>query len=95
MMAENNLADSNSPYILTKDSNLFTVGQESPRTAELLSEYGLHCISCFFSEYDTLETGAQIHGMNKSEINDMILEINNQLEKEWKENHKSKNKLHK
>jgi len=83
------LADSSKPYVLAKDSNLLTVSQESPRAAELLSEYGLHCISCFFSEYDTLETGATIHNMSETELENMISEINSQLKKEFKEKQKS------
>lgn len=88
MVGENNLTSSNSPYVLTKTMNLFTVSQESPRSAELLAEYGLHCISCFFSEYDTLEMGAKVHGMSDEEMDEMIEEINIQLEKEFKEKDK-------
>ncbi len=83
MVLENNLTDKNKSYVLSADSNLFTVSQESPRAAQLLSEYGLHCISCFFSEFDTLENGAKIHGMSDYEMNSMINEINEVLQKEF------------
>lgn len=92
MVLENNLTDKNKPYILSADSNLFTVSQESPRAAQLLSEYGLHCISCFFSEFDTLENGAKLHGMSDYEMNSMINEINEVLYREFAE---FKNKNHK
>jgi hybrid cluster-associated redox disulfide protein len=72
-------------YILTNDTILMRVLEESPRAAELLTEYGLHCLGCYFSELDTVETGARIHGMTDDEITDMITEINEQMEKEWKE----------
>ena len=85
MVSENNLTNSNSPYVLTKFDILLNVSQESPRAAELLAEYGLHCLGCFFSEYDTLEMGAQVHGMGVDEIDSMVSEINIQLEKEWRE----------
>lgn len=84
-----NLTNSKSAYILSKSTNLLTVSQESPRAAELLSEYGLHCLSCFFSEFDTLETGAKIHGMNDDEVDEMIKEINTQLKKEFLETQKN------
>ena len=71
-------------YILTNDTILMHVLEESPRAAELLTEYGLHCLGCYFSELDTVETGARIHGMTEDEITDMITEINQQLEQEWK-----------
>lgn len=76
------------PYLLKKSDLLINVAQECPRAAELLTEYDLHCITCFFKEYDTLEMGAKIHGMTDDETDNMINEINKQLEKEWKEQQK-------
>ena len=37
-----------SPYVLTRFDPLSIIMQESPRAVELLSEYGIHCVSCFF-----------------------------------------------
>ncbi len=90
MAGEINLTNSNSTYVLTKTQILMTVAEESPRAAELLADYGLHCISCFFSEYDTLETGAKVHGMTDTDVDDMVMEINEQMEKEWVENQRSR-----
>lgn len=59
--------------------------KESPRAAELLTEYGLHCVNCFANEYDTLEQGSRLHNMSEDEMMEMIDEINAQLEKEWRE----------
>lgn len=73
------------PYILTKSDLLINIAKDSPRAAELLTEYGLHCLTCFLKEYETLEVGAQVHGMTDDELDNMIKEINTQLEKEWKE----------
>lgn len=78
------------PYVLTKSDLLTNIGQDSPRTAQLLTEYGLHCLTCFFKEYETLEAGAKVHGMNDEEIETMINEINKQLEKEWNQVQSSK-----
>lgn len=71
-----------SSYVLTKNTILSEIVGESPRTAGLLSEYGLHCVNCFASTFDTLETGAQVHGMSDDEMEQMIDEINIQLAKE-------------
>lgn len=78
------------PYVLTKSDLLINVTQESPRAAQLLAEYGLHCLNCFFREFDTLEMGAKVHGMSDKEMQNMIDEINKQLKKEWKEKQNSK-----
>ena len=75
-------------FVLTRYDQMTSIMQECPRAAELLAEYGLHCVNCFMNEYDTLETGAQMHGMSEEEMLEMIEEINEQLEKEWREENK-------
>ncbi len=75
------------PYVITKFDALSIILEESPRAAELLAEYGLHCVNCFANQYDSLETGASMHNMTEVEMQDMIDEINTQLEKEWREQH--------
>lgn len=69
-------------FVLSKATILSEVVEQSPRTVELLSEYGLHCVNCFASTFDTLETGAQVHGMGNEEMEQMVDEINTQLAKE-------------
>jgi hybrid cluster-associated redox disulfide protein len=81
----NELVQQAKVYVVTKYDLLGTILQESPHAAELLAEYGLHCINCFANEFDTLEMGAQVHGMSDEEMQEMINEINEQLEKEAKE----------
>ena len=65
------------PLAINKDSNIGELAMQYPHIAETLAEdYGLHCIGCFASSFDTLENGAQIHGMNDQEIEDMIQRLN-------------------
>lgn len=73
------------PYVITRYDPLGVVMQECPRAIELLSEYGLHCASCFANEYDTLEMGADMHNMTEEDMLAMIDEINTELEKEWRQ----------
>jgi hybrid cluster-associated redox disulfide protein len=65
---------------ITKDSNLGEVVRLHPNLAETLLDYGLHCVGCFASEYDTIEMGAKIHGMTDAEIQEMIDRLNEVLE---------------
>ena len=76
------------PYVLTKYALVADIMRDCPRAVEMLSEYGIHCVSCFASEIDTLEQGAFVHAMTEEELDEMVLEINNELEKEWREEHK-------
>ena len=71
----------NTAYLLTKYAILGDVARESPKAAELLAMYGLHCVSCFANSFDTLEMGAKVHGMTDKEVDEMIEEINNELAK--------------
>lgn len=69
-------------FQLTKDMYMSAIGQASPKAAELLAEYGLHCLNCFANQFDTLEQGAMLHGFDDDEIEEMINEVNNELRKE-------------
>lgn len=80
------------PYVITRFDALSIILEECPRAAELLAEYGLHCVNCFANQYDSLETGASMHNMTEEEMQAMIDEINTQLEKEWREENKKVNK---
>lgn len=59
------------------------VGQY-PEAAEVMLEYGLHCVGCFANMYDTVEIGAKVHGMSDTEIEKMLNDVNSRLTKEKK-----------
>ncbi len=75
-------------YVITKFDPLSVILDECPRAGELLAEYGLHCVSCFANEFDTIATGAEMHNMSDVELDEMIDEINEQLDKEWQKESK-------
>ncbi len=61
---------------VNKDTNIAEVISEFPKVAEVMLGYGLHCVGCFANQFDTIEAGASIHGMDEDEIQEMIEEIN-------------------
>ena len=62
---------------ITKKTNLGLIAQTYPELAELLmTEYGLHCVGCFASGFDTLEEGAKIHGYDDADIEKMVKRLN-------------------
>lgn len=65
---------------VNKDSNLAEVVFAYPEAAEILLDYGLHCVGCAASSFDTIETGAKIHGMAEEEIAEMLERINEAVE---------------
>lgn len=61
---------------ITKDMNLGEIVETYPVLAETLLDYGLHCVGCFASAYDTIEMGSKVHGMTDEEIDEMIVRLN-------------------
>jgi hybrid cluster-associated redox disulfide protein len=62
--------------LITKDTLLMKAIEEYPSIAPILTGYGLHCVGCSFSNFDTVEAGAKIHGMPKEEFEMMLKDIN-------------------
>ena len=55
-----------------------------PKVAEIMFDYGLHCIGCAVSADENIEDGCAVHGMPDEKIDEMISKINAALEKEEK-----------
>lgn len=68
-------ADSPKPAI-KKTDNLADVIFKYPAIAEVLLDYGLHCVGCMASSFDTIEAGAKVHGMTDEEIDEMVERVN-------------------
>jgi hybrid cluster-associated redox disulfide protein len=91
-MNTENVQNQEAPYVLSKFDLVADIMRDCPRAVELLSDYGIHCVSCFANDIDTLEQGAFLHSMTVEELDEMISEINSELEKEWREKHLKKTK---
>jgi len=61
---------------ITKDIMIGDLVENYPQLGEvLMEEYGFHCIGCMASGMETLEQGAQVHGMSQKEIKKMVEEL--------------------
>lgn len=65
---------------VTKDTNLAKLVWTYPETAEILLDYGLHCVGCVASSFDTLEAGCKVHGMTDEDISELVDRINEVIE---------------
>jgi hybrid cluster-associated redox disulfide protein len=63
---------------ITGNMTLGEAVSKYPRTMEVLFRYGLHCIGCHISAYETIEQGALAHGLSKEQVKKMIEEMNKQ-----------------
>ena len=50
--------------LITKDMGFGEVLQRFPQTAQVFSKYGMHCIGCAMSSFETIEQGALAHGID-------------------------------
>lgn len=71
--------------LIRKDMKIGELVEKYPDLADVLVEdYGFHCIGCFASGMETLEQGAEVHGMDKNDIKIMIENLNELAEAEKK-----------
>ena len=65
---------------IVKEANLGEVVLKHPELAEVLLDYGLHCVGCFANSFDTIEMGAKVHGMSDEEVDEMVERLNEVVE---------------
>jgi hybrid cluster-associated redox disulfide protein len=53
----------------------------NPMAPQIMFKYGLHCIGCHVSLYETIEQGCMTHGMDDAQIDSMVKELNGKEEK--------------
>lgn len=52
----------------TKTMTIAEVLKLDPNCTELLTSYGMHCFGCPFSQMETLEEAAEVHGFDVEEL---------------------------
>ena len=73
------MSDNNKPKV-TRESNIADIVFKYPEAAEVMASFGLNCVGCFASAFDTIGQGAQIHEMDEDEVEELINEINKVIE---------------
>jgi len=68
--------------IITRKSNIAEIVKKYPETQKVFLDYGLHCVGCFASNFDTIEAGANAHGFDNKAINDLVSDINKYINKD-------------
>ncbi len=65
---------------ITKDIPIAEILAMHPDKAHLLSEilmeFGIHCVGCGASTFETLQEGVLGHGFSESDLNKLILDLN-------------------
>jgi hybrid cluster-associated redox disulfide protein len=66
---------------INKEMTFAEVLNVSPDSAKIMFEYGLHCIGCHLSPYETVDQGGKAHGLTDEQITEMVEKINKIIEK--------------
>ena len=73
---------------ITKNMLIAEILAENPEKAQLLSEimidFGIHCVGCGASAFETLEQGVLGHGYSEADLNKLVKQINEVLEENSK-----------
>ncbi|MFZ5424272.1 MAG: DUF1858 domain-containing protein [Patescibacteria group bacterium] len=65
-----------------RNTNIANIVFMYPQVEEVMLDYGLHCAGCFANAFDTIGGGAEIHGMDEEELEEMIDRINEAIQYE-------------
>ena len=66
---------------ITRDTMIGDAAMLAPDAAEIMFSYGLHCFGCGMTAYETIEQGCSGHGMADEEIDALVDELNESVER--------------
>lgn len=67
--------------IVKKEDLIGKVIEKFPETAVVMLSHGLNCVGCSANKSETIEEGAMVHGLTNEEIQKIIKEINQIINK--------------
>jgi len=68
--------------LITKDMTIGDVVSKYPAIAEILLDNGVHCIGCGGAFMETIEQGFKGHGMDDTEVERIVQEMNDSLKEQ-------------
>lgn len=64
---------------------IYEVLEKHPESAEIMQEFGLYCVGCHMSAFETVEQGVLGHGMPKKTLNELLKALNKSFDKSKKD----------
>lgn len=64
--------------MITKEMSIGEIVQEYPETVPVLMSHGLGCIGCAIAQFESLEEGAMVHGID---IDKLVEDLNKSIQK--------------
>lgn len=59
--------------VITKDMTIQEIVSNYPESVPVFERYGLGCVACLAAEFEKLESGAIVHGVN---LDDLLRDLN-------------------
>ena len=63
---------------ITKQMKINEVIEKYPETLEVFERFGFHCIGCIAANFESIEEGAVVHGID---VEELLGELNKVVEK--------------
>ena len=86
------MEDKKKQKMIRKDMSFAEILENNPESIEILFRRGMHCIGCGMAQFETLEQGAMMHGID---ANELVKEINNENKSLKKSANKKNSKINK
>jgi hybrid cluster-associated redox disulfide protein len=70
------MANDNTVQKIKLDPNISILDliEQYPEVVDVLeSDFEFHCVNCIFSDFDTLEAGASLHGIEGDDFQEMLM----------------------
>jgi len=65
---------------ITKDTTIGEIVEKYPQAIETLMSYGVHCVGCHVSPFESLEAGFKGHGIDDATIEEAVKKLNEIIE---------------
>ena len=62
--------------IITRTTTIGEIVEKYPQTVDVLLTYGVHCVGCHVSPFESLEDGFRGHGLSEEKIDDAVMKLN-------------------
>ena len=66
---------------ITKDTTIGDIVDKYPQVVDTLTSFGVHCVGCHVSPFESLEGGFKGHGMDDAKIEEAVKKLNEVIEK--------------
>jgi len=66
---------------ITKETTIGDIVEKYPQVVDTLTGFGVHCVGCHVSPFESLEMGFKGHGMSDEKVNEAVIKLNEVIEK--------------